>query len=161
MCHLVGNNVLVTFLCSETWNWHKLCLAIPWIISRCPLLLIPNYVFISPYRFIIYKLPKYRIGTDGSGVDYMYLDSSVKNWQMSKFIVNVSQGAIGNTLNQLYMGEVYKVRSNPCSFGFSTVLSILCLWSNLIQFCCTLDIGVDFITAYSIGFGFVDWILNL
>ncbi|XP_058493696.1 deoxyribonuclease-2-beta isoform X2 [Solea solea] len=58
--------------------------------------------------FIIYKLPKYKIGEVGSGLDYMYLDSSVKSWQMSKFMINVSQGAIGNTLNQLYVGGAYK-----------------------------------------------------
>lgn len=46
----------------------------------------------------------------GSGVDYMYLDSSVGSWQMSQFMVNTSQGAIANTLNQLYKGQAYKVR---------------------------------------------------
>ncbi|XP_050933204.1 deoxyribonuclease-2-beta [Lates calcarifer] len=62
--------------------------------------------------FIIYKLPRYKIGEVGSGVDYMYLDSSVENWQMSKFMVNTSQGAIANTLNQLYMGKAYKSNSS-------------------------------------------------
>ncbi|XP_010745370.3 deoxyribonuclease-2-beta [Larimichthys crocea] len=62
--------------------------------------------------FIIYKLPRDKIGEVGSGVDYMYLDSSVGSWQMSKFMVNTSQGAIGNTLNQLYMGEAYKSNSS-------------------------------------------------
>nr|XP_046248624.1 deoxyribonuclease-2-beta [Scatophagus argus] len=62
--------------------------------------------------FIIYKLPRYKIGEVGSGVDYMYLDSSVGSWQMSKFMVNTSQGAIGNTLNQLYMGKAYKSNSS-------------------------------------------------
>lgn len=60
-------------------------------------------------RFIIYKLPRYKVGEVGSGVDYMYLDSSVGRWQMSQFMVNTSQGAIANTLNQLYKGQVYKV----------------------------------------------------
>ncbi|XP_069550826.1 deoxyribonuclease-2-beta [Brachyistius frenatus] len=58
--------------------------------------------------FIIYKLPRNRIGEVGSGVEYMYLDSSVGSWQMSKFSVNSTQGAILNTLNQLYMGKAYK-----------------------------------------------------
>ncbi|XP_053286793.1 deoxyribonuclease-2-beta isoform X1 [Pleuronectes platessa] len=58
--------------------------------------------------FIIYKLPRYKIGEVGSGVDYMYLDSSLKSWQMSQFMINASQGAVANTLNQLYMGEAYK-----------------------------------------------------
>ena len=51
------------------------------------------------------------MGAVGSGVDYMYLDSSLESWQMSGFMINVSQGAVANTLNQLYMGEAYKVRS--------------------------------------------------
>ncbi|CAG5864414.1 unnamed protein product [Menidia menidia] len=62
--------------------------------------------------FIIYKLPRYRIGEVGSGVEYMYLDSSVGSWQMSTFMVNSSQGAIGNTLNQLYMGKTYMSNSS-------------------------------------------------
>lgn len=62
--------------------------------------------------FIIYKLPKYRMGDTGSGVDYMYLDSSVAKWQMSKFMINSSQGAIGSTLNQLYHEKVYKSNSS-------------------------------------------------
>ncbi|KAL6108031.1 dnase2b [Pungitius sinensis] len=62
--------------------------------------------------FIIYKLPRYKIGEIGSGVDYMYLDSSVGSWQLSKFTINSSQGAIGNTLNQLYMGKAYKSNSS-------------------------------------------------
>lgn len=58
--------------------------------------------------FVIYKLPKYRIGGIESGVEYMYLDSSAGMWQMSKFMINSSQGAMGNTLSQLYNEEVYK-----------------------------------------------------
>lgn len=40
----------------------------------------------------------------------MYLDSSKEGWEMSKYTINSSQGAITNTLNQLYMGKEYKVR---------------------------------------------------
>ncbi|XP_028301015.1 deoxyribonuclease-2-beta isoform X2 [Gouania willdenowi] len=61
--------------------------------------------------FIIYKLPQYRIGEIGSGVEYLYLDSSSDSWQMSKFMINSSQGAIGNTLNQLYEGKAYESNS--------------------------------------------------
>lgn len=76
-------------------------------------------------RFIIYKLPRYKIGEVGSGVDYMYLDSSVGSWQMSKFMVNTSQGAIGNTLNQIYMGKAYEVRLCLCSSsGFYTLIPV-------------------------------------
>lgn len=67
------------------------------------------------FRFIIYKLPRYRVGAVGSGVEYFYLDASVGSWQISKFMVNSSQGAITNTLNQLYKGKAYMVRLHPCS----------------------------------------------
>ncbi|XP_061832125.2 deoxyribonuclease-2-beta isoform X1 [Nerophis lumbriciformis] len=60
--------------------------------------------------FIIYKLPKYKIGENGSGVDYMYLDASGGTWQRSKFMVNTTQGAMGNTLSQLYSS--YKANSS-------------------------------------------------
>lgn len=77
---------------------------------------LPSSLYLSIYcRFIIYKLPRYKIGEIGSGVDYMYLDSSVGTWQLSKFMVNTSYGAVGNTLNLLYMGQAYKVRLCPCS----------------------------------------------
>lgn len=69
-------------------------------------------------RFIVYKLPKYRIDDIGSGVEYMYLDSSKEGWEMSKYTINSSQGAITNTLNQLYMGKEYKVRLFRLFVGF-------------------------------------------
>ncbi|CAJ1060698.1 deoxyribonuclease-2-beta-like [Xyrichtys novacula] len=62
--------------------------------------------------FIVYKLPLYKIGKVGSGVDYMYMDSSTEGWQMSKFTVNISQGALWSTLNQLYMGKTYESNSS-------------------------------------------------
>ncbi|XP_020557956.1 deoxyribonuclease-2-beta isoform X2 [Oryzias latipes] len=62
--------------------------------------------------FIIYKLPKYKVGEVGSGVEYMYLDESVARWQMSKYMINTSQGAIANTLKQLYMGKAYMSNSS-------------------------------------------------
>uniref|UniRef100_A0A9J7YDY3 deoxyribonuclease II n=2 Tax=Cyprinus carpio TaxID=7962 RepID=A0A9J7YDY3_CYPCA len=62
--------------------------------------------------FIIYKLPIYKMEVKGSGVDYMYLDPSVMDFQMSKHTVNSSKGALGRTLTQLYSrytsnGSVY------------------------------------------------------
>uniref|UniRef100_A0A3Q0S5Y7 deoxyribonuclease II n=1 Tax=Amphilophus citrinellus TaxID=61819 RepID=A0A3Q0S5Y7_AMPCI len=62
--------------------------------------------------FIIYKLPRYVNGDIGSGVEYMYLDSSKESWEMSKYMINSSQGAIANTLNQLYMGKEYKFNTS-------------------------------------------------
>ncbi|KAM9849219.1 deoxyribonuclease-2-beta isoform 2-T2 [Aulostomus maculatus] len=46
----------------------------------------------------------------------MYLDPSVESWQLSKFMINTSQGAIGNTLNQLYQGQAYKSNSSVYAF---------------------------------------------
>ncbi|KAM6921948.1 deoxyribonuclease-2-beta isoform 1-T1 [Xenentodon cancila] len=62
--------------------------------------------------FVIYKMPRYRIGEVGSGVEYMYLDASAASWQMSKFMINSSQGAMGNTMNQLYAGKAYMSNSS-------------------------------------------------
>ncbi|XP_030640203.1 deoxyribonuclease-2-beta [Chanos chanos] len=64
--------------------------------------------------FIIYKLPTYREGSIGSGLDYMYLDPSVKTWQLSKFLINETHGALGNTLNQIY--ENYQSNSSTYAF---------------------------------------------
>ncbi|XP_029988375.1 deoxyribonuclease-2-beta [Sphaeramia orbicularis] len=62
--------------------------------------------------FVIYKLPRYKIGEVGSGVDYLYLDSSVGSWQWSKYMINSSQGAVGSTLSQLYKAQAYKSNSS-------------------------------------------------
>ncbi|XP_067086107.1 deoxyribonuclease-2-beta [Osmerus mordax] len=61
-------------------------------------------------------MPRYKIGDVGSGVDYMYLDSSMGSWQLSKFTVNTSQGALGSTLNQIYLGQGYKSNSSVYTF---------------------------------------------
>lgn len=68
-------------------------------------------------RFIIYKLPIYKMEVKGSGVDYMYLDPSVMYFQMSKHTVNSSKGALGRTLTQLY--SRYTVR---CSLNTNVLL---------------------------------------
>ncbi|XP_072295382.1 deoxyribonuclease-2-beta [Eucyclogobius newberryi] len=62
--------------------------------------------------FVMYKLPKKKIGEVGTGVDYMYLDSKMESWLMSKFMVNTTQGAMGRTLSQLYSGQAYKSNSS-------------------------------------------------
>ena len=83
-----------------------LCDNNPWFLFCCVL-------GFFGFRFIIYKLPRYKIGKVGSGVDYMYLDSRGGSWQMSNYLVNTSQGALGQTLNQLYMGKTYQVSLHP------------------------------------------------
>ncbi|XP_072516491.1 deoxyribonuclease-2-beta [Salminus brasiliensis] len=62
--------------------------------------------------FIMYKLPKYKKSEVGSGVEYMYLDPSMLNWQMSPFAVNTSEGAVGRTLSQLY----HRYKSNSSAY---------------------------------------------
>lgn len=79
----------------------------------------------SARRLIIYKLPMYKISEVGSGVDYMYLDSRGGSWQMSKYLVNTSQGALAQTLNQLYLGKAYQVRLHPCFLDFSGYQNLL------------------------------------
>ncbi|XP_018589790.1 deoxyribonuclease-2-beta [Scleropages formosus] len=78
--------------------------------------------------FIIYKLPQFKIGSVGTGLDYMYLDSSMKTWQMSKFLVNDSNGALGNTLKLLYDGKGYK--SNRSAYVFYNDAPPLLKYSN-------------------------------
>ncbi|XP_006792126.2 deoxyribonuclease-2-beta [Neolamprologus brichardi] len=79
--------------------------------------------------FIVYKLPKYRVDDIGSGVEYMYLDSSKEGWEMSKYTINSSQGATTNTLNQLYMGKEYK--PNGILSLYDHLIYIICCFSPL------------------------------
>ncbi|XP_063795036.1 deoxyribonuclease-2-beta isoform X3 [Pseudophryne corroboree] len=53
--------------------------------------------------FVVYKLPIRRINaTAGPGLEYLYLDSTSQTWEVSRFLINMSQGAVGRTLQQLY-----------------------------------------------------------
>ncbi|XP_018417355.1 PREDICTED: deoxyribonuclease-2-beta [Nanorana parkeri] len=52
--------------------------------------------------FVVYKLPKYRINDTGTGLEYLYLDSRSQGWQVSKFLTNMTQSALGQVLQQLY-----------------------------------------------------------
>uniref|UniRef100_A0A3P8S4T3 deoxyribonuclease II n=1 Tax=Amphiprion percula TaxID=161767 RepID=A0A3P8S4T3_AMPPE len=54
--------------------------------------------------FVFYKLPHRRVLEEGSGVEYMYLDSESGSWQRSQFLINSSRGAVAETLNQVYKG---------------------------------------------------------
>lgn len=119
-CWLASRFDFFVCVCVFTMKVVKVCSFLILIIFYSHFLFFPHLY----WRFIIYKLPKYKIGEVGSGVDYMYLDSSLGSWQMSKFMVNTSQGAVGSTLNQLYKDQAYKVRREPsfqsrfCDFVF-------------------------------------------
>uniref|UniRef100_A0A673N8G7 deoxyribonuclease II n=1 Tax=Sinocyclocheilus rhinocerous TaxID=307959 RepID=A0A673N8G7_9TELE len=81
-------------------------------------------------RFIIYKLPIYRMAVKGSGVDYMYLDLSVMDFQMSKHTVNSSKGALGRTLTQLYSRYTMKLANMyPAACGFMSNCIVMCMIS--------------------------------
>ncbi|XP_054870978.1 deoxyribonuclease-2-beta-like [Amphiprion ocellaris] len=64
--------------------------------------------------FVFYKLPHRRVLEEGSGVEYMYLDSESGSWQRSQFLINSSRGAIAETLNQVYKGYM----SNSSVYAF-------------------------------------------
>ncbi|XP_022070949.2 deoxyribonuclease-2-beta [Acanthochromis polyacanthus] len=66
--------------------------------------------------FVFYKLPRRRVLEEGSGVEYMYLDSEGPVWHRSRFLINSSQGAVAETLNQIYKGQAY--RSNSSVYAF-------------------------------------------
>ncbi|OCT82521.1 deoxyribonuclease-2-beta [Xenopus laevis] len=51
--------------------------------------------------FVVYKLPMLNDST-GSGLDYLYMDSTNQEWQISKFQINTTKSAVGQVLQQLY-----------------------------------------------------------
>ncbi|XP_019357065.1 PREDICTED: deoxyribonuclease-2-beta [Gavialis gangeticus] len=66
--------------------------------------------------FLLYKLPKYmREESPGSGLEYMYMDSSTKAWALSKYLVNMTQNALGQTLMQLY--EAYESKNDSTAYA--------------------------------------------
>ncbi|KFQ25775.1 Deoxyribonuclease-2-beta, partial [Merops nubicus] len=57
--------------------------------------------------FALYKLPKHaKAEVPLLGLEYMYMDALAPQWQLGKYLVNVTQGALGQTLQQLY--EMYE-----------------------------------------------------
>ncbi|XP_025913427.1 deoxyribonuclease-2-beta isoform X2 [Apteryx rowi] len=66
--------------------------------------------------FLLYKLPKHTEGESaGLGLEYMYMDSLTHAWQLSKYLVNMTQGALGQTLKQLY--ETYEPKNNSIAYA--------------------------------------------
>ncbi|XP_006898437.1 PREDICTED: deoxyribonuclease-2-beta [Elephantulus edwardii] len=61
--------------------------------------------------FIFYKLPKRQKET---GLEYLYLDSTTRNWKRSKQLMNATKSVLGRTLQQLY--EVYASKSNNTAY---------------------------------------------
>ncbi|XP_031456047.1 deoxyribonuclease-2-beta isoform X2 [Phasianus colchicus] len=61
--------------------------------------------------FALYKLPKHTKGDGtGLGLEYLYMDSLAQQWQPGRYLVNMTQGALGQTLEQLY--KAYESKRN-------------------------------------------------
>ncbi|OXB55471.1 hypothetical protein ASZ78_012903 [Callipepla squamata] len=61
--------------------------------------------------FALYKLPKHTKGDGtGLGLEYLYMDSLAQQWQPGRYLVNMTQGALGQTLGQLYEAYESKAR---------------------------------------------------
>ncbi|XP_027628070.1 deoxyribonuclease-2-beta isoform X3 [Tupaia chinensis] len=59
--------------------------------------------------FTFYKLPK-RQGQGGgeTGLEYLYLDSTIRTWRRSKQLMNTTRSVLGRTLQQLYEAQASK-----------------------------------------------------
>ncbi|XP_025893838.1 deoxyribonuclease-2-beta [Nothoprocta perdicaria] len=66
--------------------------------------------------FVLYKLPKFtEEESAGLGLEYMYLDSLTHAWRLSKYLINMTQGGLGQTLKQLY--ETYESKNNSVAYA--------------------------------------------
>ncbi|NXW77730.1 DNS2B protein, partial [Hirundo rustica] len=65
--------------------------------------------------FALYKLPKHAKGQIPLlGLEYLYMDALAPQWQLGKYLINMTQGALGRTLQQLY--ETYKSKASDFPF---------------------------------------------
>ncbi|XP_032856438.1 deoxyribonuclease-2-beta isoform X2 [Tyto alba] len=66
--------------------------------------------------FALYKLPKHAKGEIPMlGLEYMYMDTLAPQWQLGKYLINMTQGALGQTLKQLY--EMYESERNSIAYA--------------------------------------------
>ncbi|KAM8805784.1 deoxyribonuclease-2-beta [Eudromia elegans] len=66
--------------------------------------------------FVLYKLPKFtEEESAGLGLQYMYMDSLTHAWQLSKYLINMTQGVLGQTLKQLY--ETYESKNSSVAYA--------------------------------------------
>uniref|UniRef100_A0A2K6FVY4 Deoxyribonuclease-2-beta n=2 Tax=Propithecus coquereli TaxID=379532 RepID=A0A2K6FVY4_PROCO len=68
--------------------------------------------------FTFYKLPiqvkRQDKESKGSGLEYLYLDSTTRSWRRSKQPMNTTRSVLGRTLHQLY--EAYASKSNNTAY---------------------------------------------
>ncbi|NXN97011.1 DNS2B protein, partial [Rhinopomastus cyanomelas] len=68
--------------------------------------------------FALYKLPKHTKGEIPTlGLEYMYMDALAPQWVLGKHLVNTTQGALGQTLKQLY--ETYKSEASGIYIAYA------------------------------------------
>ncbi|XP_051021355.1 deoxyribonuclease-2-beta [Acomys russatus] len=65
--------------------------------------------------FTFYKLPGRQSNEHTeTGLDYLYLDSTMQSWRKSQHLMNSSRSVLGRTLQQLY--EAYTSKSNSTAY---------------------------------------------
>ncbi|NWW90570.1 DNS2B protein, partial [Rhynochetos jubatus] len=68
--------------------------------------------------FALYKLPKHTKGEMPMlGLEYMYMDTLAPEWQLSKYLINMTQGALGQTLQQLYKTYESEASDNNIAYA--------------------------------------------
>lgn len=65
------------------------------------------------------------------GLEYLYMDALAPQWQLGKYLINMTQGALGQTLQQLY--EMYESKASDISFLLVLLLDIVCRWDESSQ----------------------------
>lgn len=48
------------------------------------------------------------------GLEYLYMDALAPQWRLGKYLINMTQGALGQTLQQLY--ETYESKASDIPF---------------------------------------------
>lgn len=92
------------------WSLHAhggeemdLCIEVEWFVRKTKFVC-------HCCRFALYKLPKHTNGDGtGLGLEYLYMDSLAQQWQPGRYLVNMTQSALGQTLGQLYKAYESKV----------------------------------------------------
>lgn len=83
-------------------------------------------------RFVLYKLPKHAKGQIPMlGLEYLYMDALAPQWRLGKYLINMTQGALGQTLQQLY--ETYESKASDISFLLVWLLDMICRWHESTQ----------------------------